>query len=886
MRLPALLSLALVAVVSTLSIEPESLRTEGVKAPLGIHATNPFLSWRLLSDRRGDNQTSYQLQAASSSDGFASPDLWDTGKLNNTQAFASWDGSALSSRDQVYWRVRVWDAVDVASAWSEPSTFELGLLEESDWTAQWIKNNQFATGVNSLPLFANEFKVNCTVTKARLYITGLGVFYAELNANSVSDEVLGPGYSTINRTVLYRAYDVTDILTEGDNVIGVSIGKGIYNSDKPLLNRYRKFTTSTKPPILKSQREYTCDGVSNSVVSDDTWITTTDGPLLEAAWYGGEEYDARKVIPNWSSSQGHRSDWKPANISTGPVGGAGKLYSSTAPQLKVTEAITAKSVTQRSCGYLFDFGVNFAGWYKFTMNGTDKAGTKIVFWPAERLVGGDPSQANTGSPVFDGYILAGNESETYGVDYRYHGLRHVCVNTTWEPQLTDMGGYAIRAANEESNMYSVLTDCPHREKLGWLEQDHLLFDLLARRFDLQAYGYNLMHTIADAQAQYGADSEGLIPTTAPEYDVFPDKFRDDPNWGSAIMRVAMHLYRYYGDTRVLSENYAIMSAYMDYLGRRATDSVIEGVGLSDWGAGDGTTPTVPFGLTNTFGYHQAATAMKQISLWLNNPEEAQKWKDLASSIGEALHNKWFIDDTNGTSSQAYYSGNIQASNALALDLGIVPESYQDLVFESLLTSIEDTTFYPTVGEIALPSLLRVLEGRGRNDVIFKMLTAPGLSRSGLASYSYSIELGATSLWEFLNGGRGSSLNHFMMGAPGIWIQRLSGLDTAADDVRWNLINYKPILEASLTSASSSYLTPTGKASAAWELSDNVLTYDIVVPVGSVGLVSLNATQVYEGGQDVSVEQDGILAVELGEDDESTWNIRVGSGSYKFFAILI
>ncbi|KAJ0366101.1 hypothetical protein COL154_004013 [Colletotrichum chrysophilum] len=322
----------------------------------------------------------------------------------------------------------------------------------------------------------------------------------------------------------------------------------------------------------------------------------------------------------------------------------------------------------------------------------------------------------------------------------------------------------------KSNMYSVLTDCPHREKLGWLEQDHLLFDLLARRFDLQAYGYNLMHTIADAQAQYGVNSEGLIPTTAPEYDVFPDKFRDDPNWGSAIMRVVMHLYRYYGDTRVLSENYDIMVAYMDYLGRRATDSVIEGVGLSDWGAGDGKTPTVPIGLTNTFGYHQAATAMKQISFWLSNSEEVQKWDELASSIGEALHSKWFIDDTNGTTSQAYYSGNIQASDALALDSGVVPEEYQDLVFASLLTSIENTTFYPTVGEIALPSLLRVLEGRGGSDVIFKMLTSPGLSSSGLASYSYSIGLGATSLWEFLNGGRGSSFNHFMMGAPGIWIQ--------------------------------------------------------------------------------------------------------------------
>ncbi|KAF5520195.1 hypothetical protein CGCA056_v008170 [Colletotrichum aenigma] len=201
MRLPALLSPALVAVVSAIFIEPESFRTEGVTAPLGIHATNPVLSWRLQSDRRGDNQTAYQLQAASSSD-----------------AFASWNGSTLSSRNQVYWRVRAWDADDVASSWSEPSTFELGLLEESDWTAQWIENNEFVTGVNSLPLFAS-------------------VFNAELNGKSVSDEVLGPGCFTINRTMLYRAYDVTGLLTEGDNVIGVFIGKGMYNSDKPLLNR-------------------------------------------------------------------------------------------------------------------------------------------------------------------------------------------------------------------------------------------------------------------------------------------------------------------------------------------------------------------------------------------------------------------------------------------------------------------------------------------------------------------------------------------------------------------------------------------------------------------------------------------------------------------------
>lgn len=289
-------------------------------------------------------------------------------------------------------------------------------------------------------------------------------------------------------------------------------------------------------------------------------------------------------------------------------------------------------------------------------------------------------------------------------------------------------------------MHSVLTDCPHREKLGWLEQDHLVFEPLARGYDLQAYGHDMMRTLADSQAQWGP--EGLIPNTAPEYAVFAggwEMYRADPNWGNAIMRWPMQMYQYYGDKKILSEWYPIMEDYMAYLGRRSNGSDLplldDGIGLRDWAAND---KTVPVGLTNTFAYQQAAAAMKQIAIWLGKCNDTRKWKTLEEDIKAAFHETWF--STEG--GQAHYSVNNQATNSLALDMGVVPENYDEEVFQSVLDELERYNYTFTLGEIGLPSLLRTLQAHGRDDIVFRLMT-----QTEKSSYGYQIEQGATSLWE-------------------------------------------------------------------------------------------------------------------------------------------
>jgi hypothetical protein len=331
--------------IQGISIERGSLRANGLVDPIAIDTNTPRLSWRLESSIRGDAQTAYQVQAATSSDNFGQPDLWDTEPVNSTEVFSFYEGETLDSRATVYWRVRSWGSDGVASVWSDVSSFAISLLNPSDWQASWIANVNHSSGNNSLPLLAKEFHVSCPVSKARLYLLGLGVHAPEINGELVGDTVLAPGYTDINKTAFYSTYDVAELLIEGSNVLGVALGKGIYDADKPLGKRYTKLTISPQQLKLISQLEYTCiSGELQTVVSDDTWVTTVDGPHIEAHWYGGEEYDARKEIVDWSKPSGDRSGWANASVTTGLQG---SLVSPRSPQLKIVdvwEAVAVKKV--------------------------------------------------------------------------------------------------------------------------------------------------------------------------------------------------------------------------------------------------------------------------------------------------------------------------------------------------------------------------------------------------------------------------------------------------------------------------------------------------------------------------------------------------------------
>ena len=405
--------------INSIEIETGSLQTESLYEPLAIDVNNPILSWRLENPQgiRGIDQVARQIRAANSENDLMSNPLWDTGKVLSDSTKIPWNGPILTSRERICWQVRVWDNDGNISKWSSIASFEMGLI---NWNlSSWIENSDYVTGNNSLPYFVKRFEISHELSSARLWIIGLGQFIATVNGKSIGKDVLNPGYSDWNKTLEYSTYNITSFLNDQENVLGIALGKGIYRAELPLGGRYYKFLTALHPMklIAQLQLNYT-DGTSELIVSDSTWLTTTTGPLLESSWYGGEEYDARQELINWDTPTFNHSTWKQVDMSTIPNPNA--IYRAReSPPIEIVEEMSAVSISNPRTGtYVVDFGINHAGWPQITMNGY--RGLIVTMRPAELLQSDGTINQNTeGTPIFDRYTFATNNTETYIPSFRY-----------------------------------------------------------------------------------------------------------------------------------------------------------------------------------------------------------------------------------------------------------------------------------------------------------------------------------------------------------------------------------------------------------------------------------------------------------------------------------
>jgi len=406
----------------SIAFEPYSLRTQSLHEPLAIDVLTPLLSWRLQTPEniRGVNQVAYEIRSAHDDAELDTNPLWNSGKVISDSTVVSWKGPILRSRERVCWQVQVWDSEGRTSGWSDVASFEMGLLSARDWDpADWINNTDYATGKTSLPYFVKRFSISSSVSSARLWIVGLGLFVATVNGQPVTSDVLSPGYSNWSKTIEYSAYNITSSLKDGDNVLGVALGKGIYRAEAPLGHRYSRFIGPLYPMklIAQLQLNYT-NKTSQYIVSDSSWLTTVTGPLLESSWYGGEDYDAQKELPGWDTPNYDHSTWKLANVSSIPNPNA-TYRARESPPTRIVEEITAISVTDQGEGiYVFDFGINHAGWPKLSMKGA--RGTNVTMRPAELLNStGVITQISTGRPIYDCYTFSGNGTETYIPTFMY-----------------------------------------------------------------------------------------------------------------------------------------------------------------------------------------------------------------------------------------------------------------------------------------------------------------------------------------------------------------------------------------------------------------------------------------------------------------------------------
>ncbi len=367
--------------------------------------------------------------------------------------------------------------------------------------------------------------------------------------------------------------------------------------------------------------------------------------------------------------------------------------------------------------------------------------------------------------------------------------------------------YGLVEGAVASNMMSLLTDCPHREKLGWLEETHLLYDTVAANFDVAAYYRGIARDIRDAQL-----SDGLVPDIAPEYTVFADGFRDDPNWGGAVIMVPYRHYHAYGDIVPLRDGYSAMRRYLEYLGTLATNGVLD-YGLGDWGAIDTSTPV---GIAATSAYYRYATAMTEIAEALG--DDPAPYRTLAGAVHDGFNARFFNAAT-GT-----YGSGSQASNALPLAAGLVPDEHRASVLAALKADIEQRGNHLSTGEIGLRALFDVLGEAGDADTVLAMALNPVAP-----SYAAMLASGATTLPEFWDGS--GSQNHFMMGAIDDWSFRyLAGIRPIEPGFRRFVV--APLVPASLDHVSATWECPYGRIGSAWHRTRHGIRLTVTVPANT------------------------------------------------------
>ena len=866
--------------------------------PLGVDEAAPRLSWQLYAPapgQRGQVQTAYQILAATSANALAvdQGDLWNSSEVGSDSSLnIAYAGKSLSSEQTVFWKVRVWDQTGQPSEWSSVATWTMGLRSQTDWQGHWICAPP--TG-SALPIFRREFTVQPGLQRAVIHICGLGQYELTANGTKVGDALLAPGWSKYDKTCLYDTLDLTPYLATGVNAIGVMLGNGMYNV--PNSARMAKFTGSFGVPKLIAQLHlFYADGTSTVIATDTQWLTTT-GPITFSSVYGGEDHDARREPAGWNRPGFNAAAWSPALVTNSP-GGLLRGASCAAPPIKAIQTLQPVRTNVVAPGKLvYDLGQNAALIPRLTAHGP--AGAVIRITPAELTNSdGTVNRGNVGGGLaYWQYTLSGEGTESWFPRFFYHGCRYLQVElvpsagSSQLPAVDTLEGVVIQGASlpvgsfacsndlfnrvhtlirwaQRANIVSVLTDCPHRERLGWLEQYHLNGPSLRYEFDLSRLFAKGMNDMADSQL-----ADGLVPDIAPEYPVFDGGFRDSPEWGSAFVIVPWQQYQFTGDSGLLGRYYDGMKRYVAYLGAKSKHNIV-GHGLGDWydlGPGaPGFSQLTPISLTATAFYFYDTWILAQTAALLDKADDAKAFTAQAEEI-RAAFNQTFFNATNGS-----YATGSQCANAIPLVMNLCEPTNRAAVLDAIVTDVRKRGNAISAGDVGYRYLLRALAEGGRSDVIFDMN-----NQSDKPGYGYQLKMGATSLTEAWDANRSSSQNHFMLGQIMEWFYAdLAGIssDPAGPGFKRILIRPQPV--GDVTWVKAAYECPHGRITCEWEKTAGKFTLHLDIPANTTATVYLpthSADRVTESGK--SASEAACVHFLRQENDRAVY--AIGSGTYRF-----
>jgi alpha-L-rhamnosidase len=842
---------------------PTKLRVEHLDGALGTTVRTPRLSWQL--PPRATHQEAYEIELDGTS----------TGRVRSSSSvLVPWPAPPLGSRQRVTWRVRVWSDGQ-ESDWSRPHTFETGLCDASDWSAQWIEPAEAApppSGERPGYVLGHTFEL-LEIDDARLYATAHGIYEAFLNGVRVGDLELTPGFTAYDRNLHVQTYDVADLLVVGSNRWEVVLTDGWYRGRTGFTQQADGYGESV---AFLGQLH-----VGGDVITTGRAWEWSTGPVVAADLMLGETVDLRR-----------RPDrWNPVRVVDH---GLDHLSSSPAPPTRRTEELRPVAVTRPHLDrQVVDLGQNINGWVR--LGDLGPAGSALTLTHGEALDGtGDVTQDHlnafdlqTGATIPVGMVdrvtSAGVEGQVFEPRHTTHGFRYVRIeghpdrlspgDVTGVVVHTDLPRTGwFRCSDERVNRFhdatvwsfrgnacEVPTDCPQRERAGWTGDYQVFLPTAAFLFDVAGFSVKwLRDLMADARP------DGCVPNFAPD----PARPRALPvehpmwmmmqgssGWGDAIAMVPWELYRSYGDEAVLEECWPAMVRWVDFAARAAAtqrhpDRVTRSAtpapherylwdGGFHWGEwlepGTADAPdqwTKDKGDVGTAFLHHSAALVARIGRLLGHDADADRFTALAANALDAWHTE-YIDD------QGRLNPRTQANLVRALAFELVPADLRSEVAAELVTLVREAGTHPGTGFLATPYLLPVLADTGHLDVAYELLlqdTPP--------SWLHMVDMGATTVWEDwegidADGNAHASLNHYSKGAVVHFLHtHTAGIQLLDDGPAYQRFRIAPQPGGGLDWAEAIHDSPYGRIESSWRRSYGRVELTVTVPPGTTAEVVL------------------------------------------------
>ena len=872
-----------------------NLLTENRPDPIGLDAPKPRFSWQLTTDKRNEQQTAYELKVE---DGHGK--VWGSGKVTSGQSVqVSYGGLPLRSGKKYTWQVRVWDNFGATSLWSRAAFFQTGLLDTADWKASWIQPGYPEDSLRASPLFRKQFNAAKKVASATAYVTSHGLYEARINGKKIGDGYLTPGWTSYHNRLQYQTYDVTSLLKEGRNAIGVTLGSGWYRG---IIGFTNSINVYGKDIALLFQLDIRYeDGSEERIMSDDTWKSST-GSIVYAEIYNGETIDARKEKEGWLLPGYDDGAW--AAVKVADFSKANLIASQDEPVKKHETFTPVRIFTTPAGEKVIDFGQNLVGWVMMTVSG--KAGDKVTLSHAEVLdkLGNFYTLNLREAKAQDTYILKGGGAEKFEPHFTWQGFRYVKVegfpgelkaeNFTAVALYSDMrpSGTFVTSNSlinqlqhniqwgQKGNFLDIPTDCPQRdERLGWTG-DAQVFSRTA------SFNMNVNNFFTKWLKDVAADQQnGVVPFVIP--NVLGPAI-NSAGWADVATIIPWNMYLAYGDRQILENQYTSMRAYVESIHRVAKNDLWNsGFHFGDWlfyrpeDDNDGRAAVTDKYLIAQCFYARSTQLLINAATVLNNPGDVAYYSQLLANIKNAYLKEYV------TPSGRLVSGT-QTAYVLALNFDMLPDSLRQQAAARLVENIKSYGNHLTTGFLGTPYLCHVLTRYGYTDVAYQLLL-----QDTYPSWLYPVKMGATTIWERWDGEKPdstfetpgmNSFNHYSYGAIGDWMYRqMAGLDTYEDGPGYHHIKIQPHIGGGFTDAAASLQTYYGKTSSSWKVNNDRVYMDVDIPANTTATIFVPASQaadITESGKKLAAVRD----IKVDGVEGGYVQLNVGSGQYHFSAV--